>query len=525
MLRSLLPLLFASGVMAITSPMPYRPGYGLGSWIPQEVVESMKAEAAARSIIVLAGGMLNDVESLKAEMALDRKNSGIELEKIKPLEDKLKEQKNNAWEAKLNAYETLWDQQKQQIDQLKQASTSKAAGGSADTGGAFTTFASSVESPIDWSQSKIIYTDRGSDSISSDSKFFKMRVTEQGADSQAHAENIANSIDAAAGGFWGSNSAISNQVSAQVTKKFTSTAELDNVQYTLLLTSFATHRYVRQFDKVSIDADKLLDAWNFYNNDDAIPNPVMDPEGFKTAYQGVNGQNGQAGGAQKGGQAKDADKYISLCTELYLGSALVGMVHFSQDENTQSTQNQSTTEYQTQLKFKEDLMFEKFTGDTSFARNTASKLAAMRSSSTLNTHFSLTNLGYIPTLKSQIITQTVQKFKDFDPAKFDAGQVMPEAAQGAKQSNMASVIKATLMGLQQIQDTASIMDEKTFMDAFDDYAQAAKTNKGMGMPIGMNVERFNKAKVLEIVGKRYIPQRVVKFIDEKDTPAPAPANK
>ncbi len=37
----------------VTAPMPYRPGYGLGSWLPPGLIDGMKKEAGARSALMV----------------------------------------------------------------------------------------------------------------------------------------------------------------------------------------------------------------------------------------------------------------------------------------------------------------------------------------------------------------------------------------------------------------------------------------------------------------------------------------
>jgi len=359
-------------------------------------------------------------------------------------------------------------------------------------------FNSNIMSPIDFQKSKIVYFDRSFNSISVDAQFFTVDTQSENANS--HSDTIMGAIG---GSYSGMNAHVSGSVSSAVHNTITNTLNNHDVESTLLLTSWATHSKVKQFCPLVVDCDLLLEAWNYYHKDNKI---VLDHISPKDLEQTDKEEN---------------EPTINLFTECCLGSAMVGMVHFIKKESTSTSQSSSDASFKAMASVQYSCLFASITGDTSISAQMAKKAANSISSGGMDVKFDLICLGYLPTLKANSVQLAVESFKNFDPASFSAENDMAAVANmdsasqsliasnkssTQQQSNMSSVIQATLMGLQQNETTYQILDYNTFLNAFDDYVKNAATTEGVGIPIGMNLKPYTKRDVITELFKKYFPK-------------------
>jgi len=359
-------------------------------------------------------------------------------------------------------------------------------------------FNSNIMSPIDFQKSKIVYFDRGFNSISVDAQFFT--VDTQSEDANSHSNTIMGSFG---GGFSGMGAEVSSKVSTAVHNTVTNTLNNHDVESTLLLTSWATHSKVKQFCPLIVDCDLLLDAWNYYHKDNKI---VLDKLSAKDVEKTDKEEN---------------EPTINLFTECCLGSAMVGMVHFIKKEKTSSNQSSSESSFELMASVEASCIFGSITGDTAIGAQMAKKAANSLSTGGMDVKFDLICLGYLPTLKANNVKIAIESFKSFDPALFSAETEMSQVgnmdnvsknliasnkSSSKQQSNMSTVIQATLMGLQQNETTYQVLDYNTFLNAFDDYVKNAATTEGVGIPIGMNLKPYTKREVIAELFKKYYPK-------------------
>ena len=141
-----------------TAPMPYRPGYGLGSIIEPTVIEGMETEAKVRSEIVILEQLERDFESTAKSLKNERDRLALEAEldnasfDAAPYDAQIQEmmdQRKPIKEKRLAAYKELF----------------KTMSGLIESGGAATTFNSGAASPIKWPECDVTYLDRAYDYI------------------------------------------------------------------------------------------------------------------------------------------------------------------------------------------------------------------------------------------------------------------------------------------------------------------------------------------------------------------------
>ena len=500
----------ASLVAAVASPMPYRPGYGIGSWMPPEVIKGMKSEAFMRTQILLTTNMDADATSLARELQITMsgvKNSLNKQQEIPPpmssdtfsqFMGRITKYRTNAWKMKIEAYGRLFDSMEKQMTDLTQAASNDAGGMTGTANGAFSTFANGIESPIDCGLSKIVMKDRSFDSINIDSHYIRVDSNAQAADSRSHSTAVGSAVAAS-----GQNGATRGNLGAALAysaaSKVTSTLSQKNVEATLILTAFATHRNVKQFETVHLIPQNVREAWNFFFEKDPITDPEADMEAFETAYAEMLGKKSTA-----------ADEKMGLLTEIFQGSAVAGMVHFVTKETTSSSQQSSASSFSAEAQLRLSRYLDTLTGGTGFSQASASQIASMASEAGLDIQFDIVMIGYMPKIKSQIMKFAITSFADFDPSNFEAGSVTPDPttasaqAQGKQQSNMGSVIKATVHSLNSVEQDNPVLGIQTFMDAFDDYADACRNDPNIGAPVGMNVRQFAKMDVMKLLAQKYL---------------------
>ena len=476
----------------------------------------MKIEAFSRSQILLTSNMDSDATSLARELQItmnpvqNSQNSQqtiplpMTADESNAFMTEITQFRTDAWKLKLDAYGQLFDGMEKQMSALKAAS---AAGGSGTAKGAFSTFASGIESPVNFALSDVILMDRGFDSVNIDSHYIRVDTTSQDASSEAHSRSVSRSVEVGLSAF-GAGASITSGATSATASKVASTMSQRNVEATLVLTAFATHRLVKQFNVLHLLPQNVRNAWNFYFPNDAIGDPEADVEGFEVAYARTMQEDAQraAGGADS--------PTINLLTEIYQGSALVGLVHFVSHEGTSSTQASSSSSYTTEIKLKASAWIGSLTASLSQGEAAANEIARMASDAGLEVEFDLVVFGYSHRIKAKMIKFAVASFSDFDPSNFASGGLLADMsggaasqATGSQQSNMDAVIKSTVKSLNTIAQDNPVLGIQTFMDAFDDYAEACKTGRDIGAPVGMNVKPFTKMDVMKLLAQKYLDPR------------------
>eukprot|EP01084_Bolivina_argentea_P302752 522617_1 len=482
------------------APFPVRVGYGLGSIIAPEVVESMVEEGRIRGKISELEEINNELESLQLDLTLEKnqilndKDSSQELNLSKPEVDTLLKEiddisktRADAIKEKVEAYKELTQFQKDAMNP-KDNSKNKIYH--------YTTFDTDMPSPINWNQSKIDYLDRGNDSIEVNAHFFDMNIGDQDAISHIH-----NVIEAVQGSTKKFGSAMRSALTNATHKGMTNTMENHNVESTLLLTATAFHRYVKQFNPLILDPDQLYDCWN-----------QMFPH--DTINMALTGNRAER-------EAKGSKNKLSMISEEFLGSALVGMVHFIKKEDTESLQSDSASAMKTDLSLKQSSAFGGITGDTGVATQVASKAANTLSQTGIDVKFDLYCEGYLPKLESQKITDAIKEFSAFSPDKFNVAKekymypnmnkeqnylIADNKQNSLKQSYSGAMIQATIMGLSKAyENTYQVLDYRTFMNAFDDYVKNVSKTKQCGICSGMDVKHWSKLEVRVLIERKWSP--------------------
>lgn len=524
-------LLAALATVAVhaASPMPYRPGYGIGSWLPEKVVNGMRREAAARSEMLLTSNLDNDIQSMARELKLaNAPDIDIDATSLPPpLSDsefngvmkKLTKARKNVWDRKLSALDSLIGQIEGQLDGLAKAAKD-VDGDGVPKHGEFTTFASGAESAADWTTSVMGHKERSFDSFNIDVHFVENKVSTDARTSTTLASDIARRLTTNTSGI-GSESYLLAEA-AKRAKEQAETFLADNSAVgTLLLTSFATHRKVLQFDKLNINPDKLWRAWNFYRDANTVADPFTQHGKFMEQIREESER--KMGTAEK----------VHMVSEMFKGSALVGMVHFVQTNETRQTDlakelREGSHGAAGSKGYQNAAGFEEQTADRHKLEQDASRVIKLASAAKYKVHFSLVSVGYIPKMSPSDVQMAVRQMGKFDPAAFKVPAIVDEehtsSALAAVQDNMKAVVSATIQSVGDVESNKlKVMDMRTFMTAFTDYAEAAQTadnDRNIGAPIGMNVRDFTKLDVLSALANKYLGMGMKLAVDQSDEANP-----
>jgi len=488
-----------------TRPFPSRPGYGLGSWIPPAVVQDLKEEAAARNRIAVYDEISNDIEStmreLKTELTplqneMDDRLAIPDMPEVQPLLDSLQASRVDAFKKKVQAYQELFKVQTKQLgEQVEGQAPDNNFNPTGDAKG-YSTYAVGIESGIDWDRSKIQYVDRGHETITVTATFLDNEDMSQGAHSAS--KKVQSAVLGSKTSLFGNTNV--GTLAHAAGQTFATTAERHNIESTIVVSAFATHRMSKQFSPLVLDADKLRAAWNYYYESDPVdlqnltmPTPVSQQE---------------------------QPSAIAMVTEELLGSAFVGLIHIVQKASTETFTSTDAAAESLNVKRQATVLatFTNFGLDIS--NEVADRISALGSAANFDLRFDMVTMGYIPTIKSNVLTQVIQQFKTFDPENmsvvkngYQLNDLPPETRvilnanqeQVDKRKNMASVISATIAAVAKTDRPFRTLDANTFMIAFDDFVQGIKTQKGVGAPVGLNLKVFSKYDVEYETAKKYFP--------------------
>jgi hypothetical protein len=483
-----------------TSPYPFRPGYGLGSWIPPAVIEGMEKEGHCRAKIMILEQILTDLESTSREIALEMgalqndESSAQTIPIPEGLNDymqKLTDSRTKIWGKKIAALSELFElQQKLGDDDNPQLSVQ--------------TFNAGASSPVKWANCEPVFKERAFDSINVNAHFFNFDKSTQ--DAKAFSQDVSTAAKVQVSAPLGSK--VGAQVAANVKENISKTAEGRTIESTLLLVATATHSKVLQFGNLEVDEILLRDAWNFYHGGLGVGSGGGGDERLRLEIASLSATDLMPG--------KNPEK-ISMVNECFMGSAFVGMVHFLKKESTTAEMSASSANALAQVKA--SALFGAFVADTSVGSTTAKKASNMVSSGQFDVKFNMLVLGYCPPIASNKLENTIKQFANFDPANFkidtndDASNGDSDTEQGqqtanslrqaARQSNMKAVISATVEAVE-AKSGMSVLDMETFMNAFNDYCANAPQKDGVGIPIGFNVRSWERHNIAQILWKKYV---------------------
>ncbi|WP_294825219.1 hypothetical protein [uncultured Flavobacterium sp.] len=348
----------------------------------------------------------------------------------------------------------------------------------------------SVESPVDFSKSKLEKFALASESLKLDSQYFSYG-TSLDDNTISSIEKYVRESTASLG--TGSEKAASD-ASAQINMQL----QNHSVAGTLIITATCTHSGVKMFEPLVIDPDKAVAAWNSVNKDNAID----------TSAQSLPASNAFVNDAGN-------DLTMDLLTGASYGSSFIGMVHIlNKDSGDSATDVSESFKQVLDQKLKTGSWIKGASGgfgvDGSFLR----EVKQMLSSQEISAHVSVIVLGAVPSIASGKLKMGIKTIADskpsLPPAAVTATSTPNATAQGAKEDAKAmaaseSANNAIIRQLGKIDHKENnVMDINSLMIAFENYLATIRDSRNdVGIPISFMLKKLTKDDIESLWKDKY----------------------
>jgi len=322
---------------------------------------------------------------------------------------------------------------------------------------------SSVESPIDWTKSKL----RSDLPISADTMKCDVRwfnVDNRAGGSEKQSEDVGAHIKASLSAFGASIGADASYDSKKDQQSLNSSK---NVCSTLVLTCMCTHKNARTFAPCVFDLKKLVRAWNEMFPKDAISDQDV----------------------TKKGKTRKTENKMHMVAGASYSSAMVGTVTFKDESKKESNLDTEKTEMKGDLKIGvagvPEGMGPKL--DVGGHNNTSKEVMNMLSNQTISVHFNLYCAGLIPNLEKQMLKTSVKMLSSFE-TKDTSG-------------NIGEKIGEILKGLGDRETSeAAVLNSTTMMNAFDNYINMSSSgDEAVGVPTNYFLKPITKSYIIELL--------------------------
>ena len=479
----------------MASTIPYDPSLVLGNLVDPSNITNLKVIADAQRPVDVAQDTLNDTIRAKQKLQMtydELANLGLSQDQLKPLDDQM---------TVLNT-----DLSKNATDYAKAILVSQQA--IADGKSKITTINEAPESPVDWNKTGIKKIELSSNTMNMDVQYIRNEDETDG--TNAHASTVAASVSSAVSCVFGFKA--SAQVAGSVANSTLQTTSAHNIIGTLVITAACTHKMATELAPFILDPEKAISAWNKTFPKDLIPS---DPKGISLLIDDDTSKN-----------------VLSLLSGKTIGSSFVGLVHFEQHENTNSSQTSNASTKAANAEFQYGGWFASYEGKFGVTKDVSDSVKNLFSNSNVTSHCALITMGLIPSIKSNLITTTVSKLQP------DAKEVMDQlsAIQGATDSittTQGSAASSAKAGSQFIElnnsyitnvvsnlgiienNNNKVIDTNSLMTAFDDYVQQATKGED-GVPINFYLREITKSAIAKAWMKKFDPLQSWQFSSGDD---------
>ncbi len=484
----------------MSSTIPYDPTLVLGNLIDPQQITNLKAISDAQRTVDLAQNTLNDCIRAKQKFQMtftELSNLGLSDEQLQPLVTEM---------GTLNT--TLAANAKKYADAVIASQTPITTGQSK-----IESIGDQPESPVDWNKTELKKIELSSNTMNMDVQYIRNEDESDG--TGAHADNVATCVSSVVSSIFGITAGAG--VSCNAASSTLKTMSAHNIVGTLVITAACTHKMATELAPFILDPEKAIDAWNQTYVDDPIPS---DPTKI-AALIDVDGKN-----------------TLHILSGKTIGSSFVGLVHFEQHENTDSSQRSRASTNSANASFEYGGWFADYEGKFGVTKDVSDSIKQMFSTSSVTSHCSLITMGLIPSIKSNLITTTVSTLKP------DATDVMKQlsAIQSATDSSLKTVGSSAAdarVGSQYIElnnsyitnvvsnlgaidnNNNKVIDTNSLMTAFEDYVVQATEGEN-GVPINFFVREITKSAIAKAWMKKFNPRSSWQFSSGDDSETGTP---
>lgn len=360
-----------------------------------------------------------------------------------------------------------------------------------------------VESPIDFSVSKVLRLPLSSDSIKMDVQYFSFGSNEES--SRAAVVAIENAIKESTADLGINSGTMAKTAGAQINLQ----RKNHSLAGTLIITASCTHRNVALIEPLTFDVDKAVALWNNTCTDGADRMNPGDPKSM----------NARAESTQ---MLPDANA-ITVISGVSYGSSFVGMVHVLNSELTGTGPvAEQTAQLQDRLKLGGWL--ENAAGGFGLDESIADEVRKLLSTQSVSSHVSVIVMGAVPSIVSNQLKMGVEKWMDtglnnvsgqiatLENESSPSNETMQTGASKAQNGGrilrmQGSMMQNMMQGLGKIDQTNNkVLDINSMMAAFENYLQAIKEKEGtVGVPVNFYLKTISSQQIAQLWMDKYFP--------------------
>lgn len=361
-----------------------------------------------------------------------------------------------------------------------------------------------VESPVDFSKSKIIRLPLSADSIKLDTQYFSHAGNEEGTEA-----GIESYVKEATGNLGSKSGEVAKAVTQQISRQ----KKNHSLAGTLIITASCTHRHAALFEPLSLDIDKTIEIWNTLNKDQNALN-VTDPESMQ---QSANSKQ------------TTEEKPLTLLSGVTYGSSFVGMVHIL-NQSKSDAENITSVDPKLEEQLKIGRWLEDQAGGFGVNSTIMKNVQKLISSQDIQAHVSLVCMGVIPSIGSSQVKMNLTSLAKPDPQEIvqslsalsslsasdqntlETGAT--ESKAGKRMLNLQNTLLTTVLHELDTIDKGSnkVMDINTLMNAFEDYLSLIRQPEGnAGVPINFYLKNISRSQIARLWIQKYYPSDTIKI--------------
>jgi len=369
-----------------------------------------------------------------------------------------------------------------------------------------------IQSPLDFSASKLEKLPLSSDTMDMDVQYFRFESEKQ--KNNEHASAVSGFVGAKVTAFLGAK--IGAQASHSSHETSSRATERHGLEGTIVIVANCTHRMAQVFTNTVLDVENAIENYVAYTKKPWKKQNVKSM--LKLAKKKITPED-QASGMPV------------LVGESY-GSSFVGFIHLEKVEQSDSYQKMQSSANAASVSIESGMFLGGSEGSFGLDQQSSDSIKDMLSTSTLQSHCSLITMGLIPSIKSNNVTTTIQKLKGTPKEHMEqlaamqnasnsgmssAAKVAAASKQGNSMEQMSSdFIKASVDAIGSI-DTKNnkVIDMNSMMTALDDYI--AKAGSGItGVPINFYLKYITQRTIAVQWLEKYYPDQLHEAIKKEE---------
>jgi len=382
----------------------------------------------------------------------------------------------------------------------------------------------SIESPIDYSLSKIVQFPLAFDALHFDVEYIRNEENEES--SYSHAATVAKSTQKSSKILVYSHN---KKTSESVTNTVNNQTTNHSIEGSIVITANANHRNADLIAPLVMDPLKAVSAWNYTFPDDILQ--VDATSLFKLALDDKKKKE-KPKKDKKGNEIKNNLSIITGCSK---ASSFVGMVHLLKNERTDSTQTASSFASAVTNSVECDLWLVSAGGGYGTSKSFGSTAGHLLSNSNIENHATLDCVGIIPNISENDITATVMSMNPSPQEAMKQLAAISEASDSGVNKSMedsggkeaktgdqfmslkSDYMENTVSSLSAKESTNNkIIDCNSMMTAFTDFCNKAMEGKGCGVPEVFYMKHLTKVDIAKLYIRKFYKNGIAKPKDAID---------